>query len=46
MQDPGDESYANSPFQSIQRRTVGGPDASLYILGIDWLLQKAGRKFK
>jgi hypothetical protein len=37
MQEPGDELYANSPFQSIQRRTVGAPDASLYILHIDWL---------
>ena len=46
MQDPGDESYANSPFQSVQIRTVGASDASPYILHIDWLLQGSERKFK
>jgi hypothetical protein len=46
MQDEGDESYANSPFQSVQRCTVGASDAFLYILHIDWLLQESERKFK
>ena len=46
MQDLGDESYANWPFQSVQRCTLGASDASLYMLQIDWLLQGSVRKLK
>jgi hypothetical protein len=46
MQDPGDQSYANSPFQSVQRCTVGASEAYNSILYIDWLVQGSERKFK
>jgi hypothetical protein len=44
MQDPDDDSYANSHFQRVQRRMVGASDASFYILHIDRRLK--GSKIK